>query len=197
MMFGRKTLYYILRYPVLWVMSLFHWPTFIGRENVPQEACVICCNHSGLADPIWAILGLKPRILPWIMTKKSLMSKPILKQFLGMFGAFGVDRDNPDIQAIKKSLKVLKDGEQLLIFPEGTRVKEEQTVAAKSGAVMLANRAGVPVLPVYITRNRKPFRRIKVVIAPPYQPSFEDKKPSAEDLNAATEELMQKIYAME
>lgn len=197
MKYTRGILYRIIRWPILWIMSLYHRPKFIGRENMPKEACVICGNHSGLADPVWAVLAMKPHMVPWIMAKKSVMSKPVIKNILGAFGAFGVDRDNPDINAIKKSLKVLKDGEQLLIFPEGTRVKKGKTVEPKSGAVMLANRAGVPIVPIYITRNRKPFRKIKVVIGKPYTPAFESKKPTAEELQAATTDLMQKIYAME
>lgn len=197
MSFVRGPLFRIIRYPILWVMSLFHFPKFLGRENVPQGACVICGNHSGLADPVWAVLAIKQRTIPRIMAKKEVMGKPVLGKFLGAFGAFGVDRDNPDISAVKTSLKALKNGEQLLIFPEGTRVKEGKTVTPKSGAVMLANRAGVPILPVYITRNRKPFRKIKVVIGEAYRPAFENEKPSSEKLQAATAELMRKIYAME
>lgn len=197
MSFVRGPLFRIIRYPILWVMSLFHFPKFIGRENVPEGACVICANHSGLADPVWAVLAMKQRVIPWIMAKKEVMGKPVLGKFLGAFGAFGVDRDNPDIAAVKKSLKVLKAGEQLLIFPEGTRVKNGKNVEAKSGAVMLANRSDVPILPVYITRNRKPFQKIKVVFGEAYRPAFETAKPSAEALQAATGELMQKIYAME
>lgn len=197
MSFVRGPLFRIIRYPILWVMSLFHFPKFLGRENVPQGACVICGNHSGLADPVWAVLAIKQRTIPRIMAKKEVMGKPVLGKFLGAFGAFGVDRDNPDISAVKTSLKALKNGEQLLIFPEGTRVKEGKTVTPKSGAVMLANRAGVPILPVYITRNRKPFRKIKVVIGEAYRPVFESAKPSSEELQAATAELMRKINAME
>lgn len=197
MSFTRGPLFRFIRWPVLWIMSLFHWPKFIGRENVPEGPCVICANHSGLADPVWAVLAMKPRVTPWIMAKESVMTKPVIKNILAAFGAFGVDRDNPDINAIKQSLKVLKDGEQLLIFPEGTRVKNGKQVEPKSGAVMLANRVGVPVLPMYITRNRKPFQKIKVVIGKPCSPEFESKKPSSEELQAATNELMQKIYAME
>ena len=197
MSFVRGALFRIIRLPILWVMSLFHFPKFSGRENVPEGACVICGNHSGLADPIWAVLAMKPHTIPWIMAKKEVMEKPVIGRFLGAFGAFGVDRDNPDIHAVKKSLQVLKNGEQLLIFPEGTRVKNGKTVEPKSGAVLLANRAGVPILPVYITRNRKPFQRIKVVIGEAYSPEFDSKKPSSEELQAATRELMRKIYAME
>lgn len=197
MSFTRGPLYRIIRWPVLWVMSLFHWPKFIGRENVPEGACVICANHAGLADPVWAVLAMKPHVTPWIMAKKSVMTKPVIKNILGAFGAFGVDRDNPDVNAVKKSLKVLKDGEQLLIFPEGTRVKNGKQVEPKTGAVMLANRAGAPILPMYITRNRKPFQKIRVVIGEPYTPAFESRKPSAGELQAATNDLMQKIYAME
>lgn len=197
MSFARGILYRIIRWPILWIMSLYHWPKFIGRENMPEGGCIICANHSGLADPVWAVLAMKPKTTPWIMAKKSAMEAPVIGKLFAAFGAFGVDRDNPDINAVKKSLTVLKNGEQLLIFPEGTRVKKGKTVEPKSGAVMLANRTDVPIVPVFITRNRKPFRRIRVVIGTPYKAAFESRKPSSEELQTATDELMRKIYAME
>ena len=74
---------------------------------------------------------------PYTMAKKSVMDKPFGGWFLSKFRVFPVDRDNADLNAIKKSLKILKSGEKLLIFPEGTRVKHGKQVRAKAGAVML------------------------------------------------------------
>ena len=101
-----------------------------------------------------------------------------------------------DVKAIKKSLSVLKGGERLLIFPEGTRVKKGKKSEPKSGAVLLAQRAGVPLVPVYITHNRKPFQPVKVVMGEAYKPAFPTRRPSNEELEQATAELMAKVYAL-
>ena len=190
--------FYPIIYACLWLfMRFYHWPTFRGRENLPEGACVICANHSGFADPLWVFQLLGPRLLPWTMARKSLFEKSAFaRNFLLTFRAFPVDRDNADLAAIKKSLSVLKNGEKLLIFPEGTRVKNGKKSEPKSGAVLLAQRAGVPLVPVYITHGRKPFRPVKVVMGEAYTPQFSSRRPDAAELEEATAELMQRVYAL-
>ena len=188
-------------YPIVrllcWLfMRFYHWPTFRGRENLPEGPCVICGNHSGFADPIWVFLLMGTRLPPWTMARNTLFDKPIFGAFLASFRAFPVDRDNVDLAAIKKSLSVLRDGEKLLIFPEGTRVKGNKKSEPKSGAVLLAQRAGVPLVPVYITHNRKPFRPIRVVMGKPYTPVYSSRRPDAAELERHTTELMARIYAL-
>ena len=189
--------FYPIIYGILHVaLRLYHWPSFRGRENLPEGPCVMCGNHSGFADPLWIFQLLGWKILPWTMAKKSVMETPVLGPFLRTFRAFPVDRDNPDMAAIKKSLAVLKLGEKLLIFPEGTRVKNGKKSEPKSGAVLLAQRAGVPLVPVYVTHGRKPFQRIKIVMGEAYAPAFPTRRPSNEELEQATAELMKKIYRL-
>lgn len=192
MYYGLKVVYW----PVLFLMSLFHFPRFRGRENLPEGAAMICANHSGLSDPIWVVLAMHPKQIPWIMAKKQVMDLPVIGRFLSWFGAFGVDRDGADVGAIKTAFGHLRNGEKLLIFPEGTRVKKGRQVEPKSGAVMLANRANVPIVPVYITPNRKPFQPIRVIIGKIWKPTLSGKHASAEELMAQTKEMMRMIYAL-
>ncbi len=192
--FAMKVLYPILYWIFYVLMALYHWPTYRGRENLPEGPCVLCGNHSGFADPIWVFLAMRGKTLPWTMCKKSAIDKPVLGRFLMAFRAFPVDRDNVDMAAVKKSLSVLKQGEKLLIFPEGTRIKKGKKSEPKSGAVMLAQRAGVPVVPIYITPNRKPFQPIRVLIGKPYEPAFSSRRPSPEELEQRTAEMMAKVY---
>ena len=188
-------------YPILYVLfwvfiRFYHWPIFKGRENLPEGPCVICANHSGFADPLWVFLLMGTRVPPWTMARKSLFEKPIFGAFLHSLRAFPVDRDNVDLAAVKKSLAVLKQGEKLLIFPEGTRVKKGKKSEPKSGAVLLAQRAGVPLVPVYITHGRKPFQPVKAIMGEPYTPAYSSRRPDAEELERHTAELMAKIYAL-
>ena len=136
--FGAKYVYPILWWILRVCLAIYHWPSFIGRENLPAGPCVICANHSGFADPLWVFLHMGIKNLPWTMARKSLFEKPVFGPFLRTFRAFPVDRDHPDMAAVKKSLSVLKNGERLLIFPEGTRIKKGKKSEPKSGAVMLA-----------------------------------------------------------
>ena len=178
------------------IFFFYHPSKLIGRENVPEGPCMLCANHSGFADPIWIFRLLNGAYPPWSMGRKSLFTKPLLRKLLPFLGSFPVDRDNPDLSAVKKSLEVLKGGRQLLIFPEGTRVKNGKKSEPKSGAVMLAQRAGVPIVPIYITHGRKPFCRVRVVAGEAYTPEFASRRPSGEELEAATVEMMAKIYAL-
>ena len=194
--FAMKVLYPIFYWVFYVLMALYHWPKYRGRENLPEGPCVICGNHSGFADPIWVFLGMRGKTLPWTMCKKSAIDKPILGRILLAFRAFPVDRDNVDMAAVKKSLTVLKQGEKLLIFPEGTRIKKGKKSEPKSGAVMLAQRAGVPIVPVYITPNRKPFQPIKVIFGEAWEPAFASRRPTQEELEQRTAEMMEKVYAL-
>lgn len=190
---------YCFLYIVLRMGMFFYHPIFkvTGRENVPKEGrLVICCNHSGMADPIWLILALRLGHIPRIMAKKEVMKVPVLGPLLAWVGAFGVDRNGTDVAAIKKGLKILKEEEQLLIFPEGTRVKPGQQVEAKRGALMLAAKTDSPVLPVYLTAKRHPFSPMKCVIGTPYRMTFQGPKATEEELEAETRQLMQKIYQL-
>lgn len=191
--------------PFIWIITyivrvaLFFWhPIFRvkGRENVVNDRrLMICANHSGAADPIWIYFALRLGHVPRIMAKKEIMDVPVLGWLLRKFGVFGVDREGADINAIKTGLRCLNDEQQLLVFPEGTRVKKNTRVEPKRGAVTMAARTNTPVLPVYLT-PRSPFSAVTCVIGKPYVLEFEGNRASDEDLNRLTEELMDKIYQL-
>ena len=101
-----------------------------------------------------------------------------------------VDRGKADISSIKAALKVLKEKGIIGIFPEGTRVQEEQASEAKTGAVMLASRTGVPLLPVWMPRTKKLFHKVDVVVGEPY--TLPVLRGSAE-YRVHAEELMRRI----
>lgn len=96
---------------------------------------------------------------------------------------------------MKTALPALKGNDKLLIFPGGypdtTEIGE-----GKTGAAMMAIRTGVPVLPVYISPERKLFHRTKVYIGEPYMPFTETRRATAEDYERVTEEIMDHIRAV-
>ena len=192
--FWYRLLYALVR------LGLFFWhPVFrvIGRENIPADgAYVICPNHSGLADPIWIVLAMKLDHVPRIMAKKELFRIPILNKLITWLGAFGVDREGVDINAIKMGLRCLKEGQQLMIFPEGTRVRPGKVVEPKRGAMVLAHRTGCPILPVYLSVKRRPFGPITCIFGEPYKLNFDGKKPTDAQLETAVQDLMKNIYRM-
>ena len=157
---------------------------------------MICANHSGMADPIWIVLALRLGHIPRIMAKKELIQIPVLGWILKKIGVIGVDREAADVQAIKAGLRCLRDEQQMLIFPEGTRMKKGRRSEPKRGALTMASRTDTPILPVYLTAKRWPFSPLTCVIGAPYRLEFQDKKATDEELAAATQELMKCIYRM-
>ena len=116
-----------------------------GLENLPKDQPVLlCANHSSAVDPILLICAMRQDFPLRIMAKKQLMKIPVVGAFLRAIGVFGVDRGNSDIAAVKTSIQSLRDGWNLLVFPEGTRVKEPGSVDVKGGVGMMAIRSGVP-----------------------------------------------------
>ena len=181
-------------YAVIWpAFNLFRPVHAVGRENIPEGPVVICPNHTSMGDPFYAAFAFGWKFPMRAIAKIEIMRIPFVGWILGKAGVFGIDRGNADMKAVKTALKVLKDGNKLLLFPEGTRVHEGEDVAAKTGAAMFATRTGVPLLPVYIPRKKKWFSRNVVVIGEPYQPQFAGRKPTSEELDAITTDLMARV----
>lgn len=189
--------YWVVFYIVRAAMFLYH-PVFRvkGREHIPEDgAFLICPNHSGMADPLWVLFALRMDHVPRIMAKKEVMKIPVLNKLLEWIGVFGVDREGVDVNAIKLGMRTLKEGQQLMVFPEGTRVKPEKTVVPKRGAMVLAHRTDSLILPVYLSPRRYPFCPITCVIGEPYRLEFEG-KPTDVQMQSAVEDLVKKIYEM-
>lgn len=191
-------IYQILLVIVRAAMFLYH-PVFrvIGRENVPREGrLLICPNHSGMADPLWIIFALRQKQMPRIMAKKEIMQFPLFAWFFHKFGVFGVSRGDNDVNAVKTGLRCLKDEQQLLIFPEGARVKPGRNVEPKRGVMLLAHRTDTPILPVYLTSKRYPFSPMVCVFGKPFKPDYGREKPTNAQLEQEAKRLMAQIYEM-
>ncbi len=188
-------------YFLVWVtrVALFVWhPVFkvTGRERIPDKTHMIVSNHAGLADPLWHIYAFKkPYPLYRIVAKESLMRVPLLGILFDRIGMIGIRRGEQDVGAVKSCLAALKNGENVFIYPEGTRVKKSR-IQAKTGALMIAERAGVPVLPLFISRRRFPFQPVKVVIGEPFTVHGAGRRSTPEELREQTDAMMDRIYAM-
>ena len=125
------------------------------------------------------------------------MKWPVIGFILKKAGIFGVKRGKADVAALKEALRVLKGGEQLLMFPEGHRVKEGEASEAHTGAAMFSTRTGAPLLPIYIQPKKRCFRKTTVVFGAPYHPEFEGRKPTPEDYQRIADDLMARIRALE
>ena len=124
------------------------------------------------------------------------MHWPIIGWILRHGGIFGVKRGQADVAAVRTAMKYLKDGEKLLMFPEGTRHLDGEFGDAKTGAAMLAVRTGVPIVPVYLPAEKRWFRFTPVAFGEPYHPKVAGRKGTTEEYRAIAEDLMERIEAL-
>ncbi len=186
--------FYLLTWPFF---NFVHPGRALGREHIPQGACLLCGNHTRYSDPFFIIYAMGRKDHPYIMAKAELMRIPVIGWILKKVGVFGVDRGKSDVKAIKEAMRVLKDGSKLLMFPEGTRVKGGADSEAKTGAAMLALRTGVPLVPVYVPPRLGWFRRTPVVFGEPFYPQVDHEgKPTAEDYHRIADDLLGRIRAL-
>lgn len=185
---------YAVLYPLVWIfMRIFHPWRAVGRENVPEGGAVLCGNHTTLGDPVYVVCALGSRCQTHVMAKEEIMKWPVVGWLLKKAGIIGIKRGKADVTAVKESMRVLRNGEKLLLFPEGTRVKEGEVSEAHTGAAMFATRTGAPILPIYIQPKKRLFRRTTVVFGQPYQPEFGGRKPTPEDYQRIADDIMRRI----
>jgi len=124
-----------------------------GRENVPKEGPFIAAgNHASYLDPIGVAIAV-PRVLHF-MARDDLFRVPIFGSYLRALAIYPVKRGSADLRAMKDSLRLLKQGNAIGIFPEGTRTPGPGFGKPQPGVGMLAAHSGVPVVPVLIKGGR-------------------------------------------
>ena len=121
-----------------------------GAENVPGEGgVVLACNHPGGMDSF--VLGYASPRQVFYMAKRELFNiHPLMTHLLYRIGAFPINRGARDTAAIAYSVKLLREGRVLGMFPEGTRNRGNPLRRGKSGAVRIALEANAPVVPVVV-----------------------------------------------
>lgn len=142
-----------------------------GQENVPAEGgYVLCVNHVAFCDVI-SVAAVLPRQVRYL-AKAELFRVPLLGRLIRALGACSLDRSGGDVAAIKKTISLAAGGELVAIFPQGHRYggKNPADTPIKSGAGMIALRAGCPVIPVCLKMKKQryaPFRRVEVIFGKP------------------------------
>ena len=183
-------------------LRIVHPVTVEGAENLPRHQVLLCPNHSSNWDPLIIATRLPVNYRLHAMAKKELFRNPVLGWILDKLGVFPVDREGADIKAVKTAIQVLKDGDNLMIFPEGTTIRNGLGYVdglpphAKSGAVMIGIRTGAVLVPVFVDGEKKPFRRTRLIFGAPYAPRYSGRRGTAEELQRAADEMLEASYAL-
>jgi len=119
------------------------------RQRLPREGGVlVVSNHQSYLDPILVAVGMGRPFHP--MARESLFRFAPFRWVIRSLNAFPVRRASADLGAIREALRRLKKGEVVLVFPEGTRTRDGSIGRLQEGPVVMAARAGVPIVPMVI-----------------------------------------------
>jgi 1-acyl-sn-glycerol-3-phosphate acyltransferase len=137
-----------------------------GRERVPAGACLFVANHTSSADAP-AVVGAIPRRVA-ILLKESLFKWPIAGQAFALAGFIPVNRVDRDsaLASVEKATASLRRGQSFLIYPEGTRSPDGRLQTFKKGAVVMAIKAAVPIVPVVCSGAHRVMRKRSLRIHP-------------------------------
>lgn len=149
-----------------WYYQLFYGLKIIGQEHIPKTGpIVVCANHKSMHDPVILVASC-PRTLHCV-AKDTLFKNPILRYFLNLLHAIPVARGKADMSMIRTTIALLKEGEGIGIFPEGTRVKGPELGEGQAGAAMIAMRGEAQIIPCAISSQYKLFRRTTIEFGQP------------------------------
>ncbi len=189
---------------VKWVVrgALYLWFKIVyrveikGLENIPKDGALIFCgNHRSYLDPPLMVSTAKRDMK--FLAKEELYNNKFLA-FLGwVFEAIPVKRDEKDVAAIKTSLKDLKEGKCIALFPEGTRNGLEKGEKVKDGVAFFAVRSGAKVIPCGIKGGTKEQRKMTITYGKPLD--YREYKAQAKDkeiLEKVTNEIMENILEL-
>ena len=193
MEFIEKIIRVIVRTVIRIFFAVVYRVKVIGTENIPKDKkqpLIYCGNHRTYKDPPLIVVTAKRHVR--FLAKEELKKNPLFA-FLGVvFGGIYVKRDSKDVSALKTTLKALKNGESIALFPEGTRNGIEKGEKAKDGAAFFAVRTGARVIPVGISGGEKPFKQMTIRYGKPMDFSNRSK----DELDEITEEIMEEIIKL-
>lgn len=161
---------------LLWLPGKIFMPTkVVGKKNLINDGAVLICNHQSALDII--LIGLSIYKQHKILAKQELFENKNKAKFYKSLGGVPINRDKPDLSSIKECIKILKNNQRLLVFPEGTRNSQNNLENFKFGFLAFALKSKKPVIPMWISKKPKFFRFNKLYIGKPiYLDEYFDKK---------------------
>ena len=184
----------IMFYPIHSIVYPFK---LYGNKKVGKGAYVYVGNHYCLWDVFY------PAHTTWegihFLAKQSILEAPVIGRWARSCGVIGAQRDGSDVRTVMDAMRVLKNGEKISIFAEGTRnkVSDEEFLPFHGGAAMFAIKTKTPVIPFAICNRPKVFRKTHVVFGEPMEfTEYYGKKLTAADYEEAEEKLKNAIYTL-
>ncbi len=170
-----------------------------GREHIPQKGgFILACNHISYYDP--PLLGSCVHRSMNFLAKKELFQNPIFGRIMRWMHSLPVRRGAIDRSALKACGLVLKSGNGLILFPEGTRSKTKDFLPPKAGIGMIAIQADCPIIPAHISGSNdvagclKWKNRVRITFGEPIPATWiKQFEPTKESYQAVAAEVMSRI----
>lgn len=151
--------------------------TVHGRENLPEEGPVVyICNHQGFAD-IPILCATLDKFQMGFIARDNLKQLPLYGTWMRRIRSVMIKRDDPraSLKAISEGIEYIEQGFSLVLFPEGTRSKDNEVHEFKKGSLKLATKPGVPIVPLTLDGSRDIYEatgvlrsgKVDVLIHPP------------------------------
>ncbi|TLD69429.1 1-acyl-sn-glycerol-3-phosphate acyltransferase [Phragmitibacter flavus] len=174
----------------------------VGKERLEIEGgALLVCNHASFLDPPFAGIALDQDI--HFLARKSLMTNPMAKAVYKAWNSIPVDQDKPDMSSLKAVVRLLKQGEKVLVFPEGSRTADGNLQEGQPGVGLIVTKALVPVIPMRLfgTREALPMggkffqpSEITLVVGEPWFYDASKYREAGKELYAAiSKELMAEV----
>lgn len=174
----------------------------VGEENLKTGgAALIVANHVSFLDP--PFIGQAFDEALYFFARKTLFNHPLAGKLLRSWQTIPIDRDKPDASSLKQTIRLLKSGKKVLMFPEGTRSLDGHLQKAEAGVGLFIAKSNAPVLPVRIYGSYEAYPRgakflrpaqITLVVGKPYQPDLKARAGEGRDLyQSLADEVMERI----
>ncbi|MGA3170478.1 MAG: lysophospholipid acyltransferase family protein [Chthoniobacteraceae bacterium] len=204
---GEMNGWYRFGYKLSWLLGrlLFSFEV-TGRERIPNKGgCILAMNHESYLDP--PLAGMCCRRAIYFLARKTLLDWPILGPIFPKINVVPVDQDRADMSALKTIIRLVRDGQCTIVFPEGSRTVDGKLQAAQPGLGLIIAKTLAPVVPMRIFGAHEAFPRgsklprlrpIRIVVGEPMVFSEGDLEGHGRDLyQRLSERVMERIASIE
>lgn len=171
-------------------LTLYNRMSSHGAQNVPRTGgCIIAANHVSYLDPPIMGSGMRHRVVRF-MARDTLFKPGLAHWVLSRVSVIPISRERGDVGALRKAIQLLRQGECIGLFPEGTRSPDGELHEPKGGIGFLIAKAKVPVVPTYIAGSYRAFPKgakwikpckVRVFYGTPISPEELDAIPESDD----------------